>query len=233
MNILLVDDEPSILTMMEKVLRKEGYTSIQTAASAEEAMQEINHLSYDVILLDVMLPDGSGFDLGPKIREKTNAYLLYLTAKTSDLDVLTGFAMGGDDYVTKPFNPLEIVARMKAVERRIHHTQASDNKPTLVHDFGYFSINEITKELTVNGKTVPCPAMVYKLLLYLAKNPNRVFTKADLFDAVWGMDHIADDNTIMVHIRRIRERIEPNPSHPQFLITVRGLGYKLVKDSSI
>ncbi len=179
-----------------------------------------------------MLPDGNGFELGPKIREKTNAYILYLTAKTSDLDVLTGFAMGGDDYVTKPFNPLEIVARMKAVQRRMFQMpmEASGVKKSLIYDFGHFQVNEMTKELKVKGKSVTCSPLVFKLLLYLCKHPNRVFSKEELFEAVWGLNHIVDDNTIMVHIRRVRERIEPEPSNPKYLVTVRGLGYKLVKE---
>ncbi|MCA0970686.1 response regulator transcription factor [Halobacillus litoralis] len=229
MRILIVDDERSIVEMLEKMLMKEGFTSVMKAYSAEEALTKIHAYTFDFIVLDVMLPDGNGFDLGPKIREKSSAHILYLTAKTSDFDVLTGFAVGGDDYVTKPFNPLEIVARLKAVQRRMPASRIEDKPFTSTHDFGHFKVNEISKELIVRDQTVSCPALVYRLLLFLCKHPNQVFTKSELFDAVWGMDHIVDDNTIMVHIRRIRERIEPDPSRPQFLITIRGLGYKLVK----
>ncbi|MBP3953021.1 response regulator transcription factor [Bacillus suaedae] len=233
LNILLVDDEQSIVTMLEKVLKKEGYTNIKTAYTFKQTLEIIDSHPFDFIILDVMLPDGSGFDLGPKIRERSNAYLLYLTAKTTDFDVLTGFAMGGDDYVTKPFNPLEIVARIKAVERRSSHLSldGEDKLQPFIYDFGYFQVNELTKELKVDGKNTNCPALVFRLLVYLCKHPNRVFTKNDLFEAVWGMDHFVDDNTIMVHIRRLRERIEPDPSRPQFLVTVRGLGYKLVMET--
>ncbi|WP_186576072.1 response regulator transcription factor [Aquibacillus kalidii] len=235
LNILLVDDEQSIILMLEKVLKKEGYTNIKTAFTAKEVIQQIERNSFDFIVLDVMLPDGSGFDLGPKIREKTNAYILYLTAKTTDFDVLTGFAMGADDYVTKPFNPLEIVARMKAVQRRISQSTTfnSSKLKSPIYDFGYFQVNEITKELRVNEKTINCPALVYRLLIFLCRHPNRVFTKMDLFEAVWGIDNIVDDNTIMVHIRRLRERIEPDPSNPRYLVTVRGLGYKLVSEPNV
>ncbi|KAB7665050.1 response regulator transcription factor [Bacillus sp. B1-b2] len=234
LNILLVDDERSIVSMMETVLKKEGYKNIKTAQTVKQTLELIETHPFDFIILDVMLPDGSGFDLGPKIREKGNAYILYLTARTTDFDVLTGFAMGGDDYVTKPFNPLEIVARIKAVQRRnaVSSSNTESKLQPFIYDFGYFQVNEVTKELKVNGKVINCPALVFRLLVYLCKHPNHVFTKSDLFEAVWGIDHIVDDNTIMVHIRRLRERIEPDPSNPQFLVTVRGLGYKLVMEES-
>ncbi|MCJ7843465.1 response regulator transcription factor [Lederbergia sp. NSJ-179] len=230
--ILLVDDEISIMQMVEMVLKKEGFSSIYKAKTGKEAMDVIRQKAVDFIVLDVMLPDTNGFDLCEKIREYTDAYILFLTARVTDFDVLTGFEKGGDDYVTKPFNPLEIVARIKAQLRRNHH-----KKPVPIlhhkkrHDFGHFVLDEETGELWVEGKVVPCPAQVFLLLLYFCKHPNRVLSKEQLFTAVWGYEHMADDNTVMVHIRRIRERIEPDPGKPIFLLTVRGLGYKLVKES--
>ncbi|WP_077303097.1 response regulator transcription factor [Virgibacillus pantothenticus] len=235
LTILLVDDELSIVQMLKKILLKEGYSNIKTAYNAEQTLQQIDHYDFDFIVLDVMLPDGNGFDLGPKIREKSNAYILYLTAKTTDLDILTGFAMGADDYVTKPFNPLEIVARIKAVQRRL--TNSTDQHPPklkpFIHDFGHFQVNEITKELKVNGQVIYCPALVFRLLVFLCRHPNQVFTKSELLEAVWGLDQFVDDNTVVVHIRRVREKIEPNPSQPRYLITVRGLGYKLITERNV
>jgi len=163
-----------------------------------------------------------------KIRQITDAYILFLTAKVTDLDVLTGFATGGDDYVTKPFNPLEIVARIKAYLRRAN-IQADAAESGKRFDYGRFILDEGTGELIVNGEVVPCPTQVFRLLLYFCKNPNIVHSKEKLLDAVWGHDHFVDDNTVSVHIRRIRERIEEDPGQPKFLLTVRGLGYKLVR----
>ncbi|WP_434059205.1 response regulator transcription factor [Gracilibacillus phocaeensis] len=233
-NILIVDDETAIVSMLEMMLKKEGFQNVHKAYTGQEAMDRIKEHQTDIIILDVMLPDGSGFDFCPKIRELTNAYILFLTAKVSDLDVLTGFATGGDDYVTKPFNPLEVAARIKAYLRRSSQSEAGYTyAKSTVYDFGRFSLDESAGELTVDGHIVPCPTQVYLLLLFLCKHPNHVFSKADLLEAVWGFDHYADENTVAVHIRRIRERIEENPSKPELLLTARGLGYKLVKGQSI
>lgn len=229
--ILLVDDEYAILQMVEMVLRKEGLLHIFKAENGREAMEIIRQEAIDFIILDVMLPDSNGFELCKKIREYTDAFILFLTAKVTDFDILTGFEQGGDDYVTKPFNPLEIVARLKAQLRRNRNER---QKPLIKnkkrYDFGRFVLDEETGELFVEGALVPCPAQVFLLLLYFCKHPNQVLSKEQLFTAVWGYDHMADDNTVMVHIRRIRERIEPDPGQPVFLCTVRGLGYKMVKD---
>ncbi|MED2008214.1 response regulator transcription factor [Brevibacillus borstelensis] len=229
--ILIVDDEKSIIHMIEMVLKKEGFRHIYQAYSAREALELLNRQEMDIILLDVMLPDQSGFELCPKIRDISRAHIIFLTARTSDLDVLTGFAIGGDDYVTKPFNPLEIAARIKARVRRDAILASSQGKQEerRRHDFGRFVLDESAGELWVQGKMVPCPAQVYQLLLFLCKNPNVVYSKSQLYEAVWGIDGVGDDNTVMVHIRKIRERIEADPGHPQLLLTVRGLGYKLVR----
>ncbi|MEK8127037.1 response regulator transcription factor [Paenibacillus filicis] len=233
--ILLIDDEKSIVQLLDMVLRKEGFRHIYCAYSAQEALMLLDKHGADVILLDVMLPDQSGFELGPKIRAISDAHLIFLTAKTSDLDILTGLAVGGDDYVTKPFNPLEIAARIKARLRRgmpLAPSRVTEETRTR-YDFGYFALDDASCELLVDGRPVPCPALVYQLLLYLCRNPNMVFSKSQLYEAVWGLDGIGDDNTVMVHIRKIRERIEPDPGNPRFLVTIRGLGYKLVREKSL
>ena len=229
-NILIVDDEKAIVTMLEMMLKKEGFQHLYTAHTGNDALTILKKHQIDIVILDVMLPDGSGFDFCPKIREISSAYILFLTARVSDLDVLTGFATGGDDYVTKPFNPLEVAARIKAYLRR-SSTVALPTKQTKSnqYDFGRFIVDEGAGELLVNGQSVACPTQVYLLLLYLCKHPNRVLSKSALLEAVWGFDSYVDENTVSVHIRRIRERIEDDPSNPQYLLTVRGLGYKLVK----
>lgn len=232
--ILLIDDETSILQMLDMVLRKEGFRHIYTAGTAQEALRLLGKHGADVILLDVMLPDQSGFDLCPKIRERSDAHLIFVTARTSDLDVLTGFATGGDDYVTKPFNPLEIAARIKARLRRgITPSIPKIEEDRKRHDFGYFAVDEKAGELLVEGKPVSIPAQAYQLLLYLCKHPNIVFSKSQLYEAVWGINGAGDDNTVMVHVRKIRERIEPDPGEPKFLVNVRGLGYKLIREKGL
>jgi len=235
--ILLVDDEPAILDMLQMVLNKEGFRQIDSANTAEGALMACERKRYDMILLDVMLPDKSGFDICPFIRKTTDAPILFITAKNSDLEKLTGFAMGGDDYITKPFNPLEVVARMKAQLRRLKLYE-DERTPhifsnTFIYDYGRFKVNERAGELTVDGHVVSCPAQVYQLLLFFCKHPNQIFTKSQLYEAVWGDHSFGDDNTVTVHIGRIRERIEKNPKAPQFLLTIRGLGYKLIQKEDI
>ncbi|QJD87258.1 response regulator transcription factor [Cohnella herbarum] len=228
--ILLVDDEQAILQLLETVLRKEGFLTIDKVKSAEEALAACERKGYDVIVLDVTLPNMSGIEACPFIRRLTEAPILFLSARTTDFDKLTGFAVGGDDYVTKPFNPLEIVARIKSLLRRSGKAAPVAAAPaTGIIDFGRFQVHEAAAELRVEGKDVPCPSLVFQLLLFLCKNPNRVFTKSELYERVWGENSLSDDNTIMVHIHRIRERIEPDPAEPVYLVNVRGLGYKLVK----
>ncbi|WP_240416272.1 response regulator transcription factor [Paenibacillus periandrae] len=227
--LLLVDDEPAILRMLQTVLTKEGFTHIDTESSAEGAIAACRSKTYDFILLDVMLPGQSGFDICPFIRATTDAPIFFITARTTDFDKLTGFAVGGDDYIVKPFNPLEVVARIKAHLRR-YQRQATPNYPvSVVHHFGRFEVDEGAGELRVEGIPVDCPAQVFQLLLFLCKHPNRMFSKKTLYERVWGQDSLSDDNTVMVHIHRIRERIERYPAKPEYLLTVRGLGYKLVR----
>ncbi|AFH65689.1 response regulator transcription factor [Paenibacillus caseinilyticus] len=232
--ILLVDDETSITAMLDMVLRKEGFRHIYKAATAAEALSLLERHGADIIVLDVMLPDGSGFELGPRIRQCSDAHVIYLTARATDLDVLTGFAAGGDDYVTKPFNPLEIAARMKARLRRGGTAAALSPAPQRRrYDYGRFAVDEAAGELRVEGEPVPCPAQVFQLLLFLCRHQNQVFSKSQLYEAVWGIDGYGDDNTVVVHIRKIRERIERDPAFPEYLVTIRGLGYKLVGEAAL
>ncbi|BBI34111.1 response regulator transcription factor [Cohnella abietis] len=242
-SILLVDDEQSILEILQTVLHKEGFLNVDTATTGEEAIEACKAKKYDLIVLDVMLPGRSGIEVCPYIRQTTDAPILFLTARTSDFDKLTGFAVGGDDYITKPFSPLEVVARIQAQLRRYLATaakgaagsisEASLDKPAIVYDYGRFKVDETAGELIVEGQAVSCPALVFQILLFLCKNPNRLFSKSELYGKVWGEEAFNDDNTIMVHIHRIRERIEDDPSNPRFLVNVRGLGYKLIKADPI
>lgn len=222
--ILLVDDEIAILTMLKTILTKEGFTNIDTATTAEEALSYCKQQSYDLILLDVMLPGQSGFDICPQIRQLTNAPIFFVTARTSDLDKLSGFALGGDDYITKPFNPLEVVARIKAQLRRI---QAQPEISTTLQ-FPQLTIHTASGDVYFQEKAVELSAQVYQLLLFFAKHPNQLFTKSQLYENVWQDAYLGEDNTVMVHIRKLRQKIEDDPSNPERIVTVRGLGYKFV-----
>ncbi|GGF67267.1 DNA-binding response regulator [Paenibacillus albidus] len=238
--ILLVDDEQAIIELIKTVLHKEGYTRVHSSGTGEEAIAACRSHTYDLIVLDVMLPGRSGIEICPFLRETTNAPILFLSARVSDFDKLTGFAVGGDDYITKPFNPLELVARIRSQLRRyLEPLRGADGtadkayemngEPGSIYDFGRFQVDAEAGELKVEGEKVPCPALVFQLLLFLCRHPNRLFTKSELYEQVWGLGALSDDNTVMVHIHRIRERIEYEPANPVFLVNVRGMGYKLVQ----
>lgn len=231
--ILIVDDEEAIRKLLKTVFHKEGFIHVDTAATGEEAIAACGSRTYDIVVLDVMLPGQSGFEICPFIRKTTNAPILFLTARSTDFDKLTGFAVGGDDYITKPFNPLEIVARIKAQLRRYKQTVIPSEAAPKIYDFGRFRVDEYAGELRVEGQLVDCPPRVFQLLLFLCQNPNRLFSKRQLYEQAWGEESFSDDNTVMVHIHRIRERIEEDPGDPKHLITIRGLGYKLVRRDRI
>ncbi|HZG82855.1 MAG TPA: response regulator transcription factor [Brevibacillus sp.] len=225
--ILLVDDEEAILRMLETVMKKEGFRHVDTCTRAEQALRLVEERPYDLLILDVMLPDQNGFDLCAAIRQRTKAPIFFLTAKGTDFDKLSGFAFGADDYITKPFHPLEVVARMKAHLRRTFRMPGKAEEK--VYDFGRFQVNVDAAELIVDGKQVDCPAQVFQLLVFFCQHPNRVFTKEQIYDHVWKDEYgLFDENTVMVHIYKLRQRIEENPAQPKNLVTIRGLGYKLV-----
>lgn len=226
--ILLVDDEQEILDLLKITLNKEGFYNIDEACCVKQLTEKYLRKKFDLIILDVLLPDGDGLEVCKKLRETTYVPILFLTAKTSDLDKLTGFAMGADDYITKPFNPLEVVARIKANLKRQQFLSCDiQSKENFIYHSGRFEVREQSGQLIVDGKEVECPAKEFKLLLFFCNHPNRLYSRAQLYEQVWGENALNDDNTVMVHIRRIREKIEEEPGNPKILLTVRGLGYKL------
>ena len=225
--ILIVDDEVSIVQMLKTILKKEQFTNIDSAHNAGDALARCRNNKYDLILLDVMLPDRSGFEICPLIRETTDAPIFFLTARTTDLDKLSGFALGADDYITKPFNPLEVVARIKAHLRRKNGTTSMKLK-VKTYQFGELVVNTSSGEVTLKGRIVELPAQVYQLFIFFCKHPNQLFSKTQLYEQVWGEEFLGEDNTVMVHIRKLREKIEENPSDPRYILTVRGLGYKFI-----
>ncbi|WP_252235440.1 response regulator transcription factor [Clostridium sp. ZS1] len=228
--ILIVDDEIEILKLLETVLKKEGFNNIYTAKTLKEGLAEFNRVKPELVILDIMLPDGDGYEICKDIRSKSNVPILFLSAKTEELDKILGFAIGGDDYITKPFSPKEVAFRVKAHLRRVNYNNENlneNNTEERIIKFGPYVLNESRAELIKNGKTIELTAKELKILSLLAHNQNQIISKEKLWDKVWGEDYFGFDNTIMVHIRKLREKIEDDSSNPKYILTVRGLGYKL------
>ncbi|MGT2907367.1 response regulator [Streptococcus dentiloxodontae] len=232
--LLIVDDEKGIAEMIETILKKEGFFNIDVAYTGKDAIEKIKEKNYELILLDVMLPDINGFEVCTKARNYTAAPILFLTAKTSDLDKLTGLGIGGDDYITKPFNPLEVVARIKVQFRRNEQFKkliSNENEKTI--KFANVLIDKMAAQVLVDGEEIYFPAKEYELLLFFAEHPNQVFTSEQLYEKIWGLDSLGDDKTVSVHVGRIRKKIEKDMSKPEIIINLRGIGYKLVDNKEV
>lgn len=228
--ILLVDDEKDIMDLIEDVLCKDGFQSILKASNGREAISLCKHYNPEVIVLDIMLPDIDGIEVCKKIREFSYCPILFLSSKNDDVDKILGLSSGGDDYITKPFSPREIVFRIKAQLRRQQYNQAGAytlKSPKLT--IGDLLIDLDGCRVYKNEREIELTARELGLLCYLAENQNKIISKERLYEQVWGEDSVGCDNTIMVHIRHIRKKIEDNPANPKLLLTVKGLGYKLVK----
>lgn len=220
MKVLVVDDEPTILETVQTKLRKEGYT-VFTGGSAEEGMKIFRQVKPDLCLLDIMLPNRSGLELCRAIRKDSSVPIIFLTARSSEADRLSGFELGGDDYVVKPFNLSELAARVKAVLRR----SGPDEALGLI-EAGELRIDPKTHEASLRGTPLELSPKEFGLLHFLASHPNQVFSRDSLIDRVWGADAFVNSRTVDVHVRWLREHIETDPSNPVRLVTVRGVGYK-------
>lgn len=229
--ILIVDDEQDLCQLMQTSLKKEGFQSIQTAGTVKEGWTQFQAFAPHIAILDVMLPDGEGYDLCKKIREVSRIPILFLSAKTDEVDKILGLAIGGDDYITKPFSPKEVAYRVKAQLRRAgSYAQESMDQTTEVEkkiSTGPFALNEEQTEVYKQEQRLELTAKEVGLMACFMRNPNRILSKETLFQTVWGEDFYGADNTLMVHIRRLREKIEDNPSKPTFITTIKGLGYRL------
>lgn len=221
-NILLVDDEEALLDLLETILQEEGYTSIEKAKTMREALSKFYEFHPHVVILDIMLPDGNGFEFLRKIRKTSDAPVLFLSAKDAMDDQYHGFSLGADDYLTKPFFPKDLLLRLQAVLRRTYKED-----PDIVN-LKYANINFKTAEITRGNETFTLTAKEYSILQTLCQNANQIITIDGLCQAVWGDSYFGYENSLMAHIRRIREKIEKNPSDPESLITIKGLGYKLI-----
>ena len=228
--ILVVDDEIKIREIIKEYAEFEGYEVAQ-AEDGMQAVEMVKNQDFDIIIMDVMMPKLDGIRATLKIRENSSIPIIILSAKTEDSDKILGLNIGADDYVEKPFNPLELVARVKSQLRR--YTQlgnAAEAAGGNVYTVGGLSINDDLKEVTVDGEVVKLTPIEYNILLLLVKNQGKVYSINQIYESIWNEDAIGADNTVAVHIRHIREKIEINPKEPRYLKVVWGVGYKIEKN---
>lgn len=221
--VLIVDDEPSIVELVKFNLENAGYQTIQ-AASGTEALQKTQTEKIDLVILDIMLPGMDGLEVCRRIRQESKVPILMLSARTAELDRVLGLELGADDYLTKPFSPRELLARVKAILRRVEEPVAVVNNCQL--KFKDLTLIPEQHRVLVKGQEADLTLTEYQLLELMLKAPGRVFSRDYLLEAVWGADYFGDTRTIDVHIRHLREKIEPNPANPEYILTVRGVGYK-------
>lgn len=224
--IMIVDDEPDILDLLEKALNIEGFFNITKVENGLTAVDICKQILPDIIILDVMLPDIDGYEICRRIRQFSHCPILFLSSKNDEVDKILGLAVGGDDYVTKPFSPKEIAFRVKAQLRRAEYQKSPDR--THIITVGDLVIDPDGCRAAKSGRDMELTAREFEILHYLAQNLGRVVSRERLYEAIWGEDSFGCDNTIMVHIRHLREKLEDNPTRPQYIITMKGLGYKLV-----
>ncbi|MCD4786451.1 MAG: response regulator transcription factor [Candidatus Eremiobacteraeota bacterium] len=219
--ILVVDDEKNIVELVKYNLEKEGY-EVLTAYDGIQAVERARLDKPDLVILDIMLPGQGGLEVCRILRKETRIPIIMATAKGEEIDKILGLELGADDYVTKPFSPRELVARVKAVLRRT--SAKAEEKDELIFD--QLSVNLIKHEIHVRGKEVDLKPKEFDLLKLLSTNPGKVFTREFLLEQLWGYDYLGDTRTVDVHMRRLRQKIEKEPSSPRFLKTVHGIGYK-------
>jgi DNA-binding response OmpR family regulator len=220
--ILIVDDEALLVKGLKYSLEQDGYL-IDVAYDGKEALEKFNQDKFDMIILDLMLPEIDGLEVCQKIRERSDVPIIMLTAKGEDMNKILGLEYGADDYMTKPFNILELKARIKAILRR---SSAKDSK--LGDQIIYvddFIINTLGRKVTVNGKEINLTAKEFDLLILLASNPGKVFTREELLEIIWGYEYFGDLRTVDVHVRRLREKIEKDSSNYEYILTKWGVGY--------
>ena len=230
--ILLVDDEKDIGDLLEKVLKKDGFKNILKASNGQEAIYLCKMHRPDAIVLDIMLPDIDGIEVCKKIREFSYCPIMFLSSKNDDIDKILGLSSGGDDYITKPFSPREIVFRIKAQLRRQQYDCSDKNNVKQQILLSNLKIDTDDCRVYKNDIELELTAREFEVLRYLAENPNKIISKERLYEQVWGEDSVGCENTVMVHIRHIREKIEDDPTNPKLLPTVKRLGYRLVKRDS-
>ncbi|HIT52996.1 MAG TPA: response regulator transcription factor [Candidatus Fimivicinus intestinavium] len=226
-NILVCDDDKAILDSVEIYLNLEGYHTIR-ATNGKEALQAVETTEIHCVILDIMMPNIDGLTATLKMREKHNFPIILLSAKSEDTDKITGLSFGADDYVTKPFNPLELMARVKSQIRRFVRLGSIEKKEGTIITGGLV-LDTVAKELTLDGEPVRLTAREYGIVEYLMRNLGHVLSTQQIYEAVWNEPSYSSEKTVTVHIRRIREKIEINPKEPKYLKVVWGIGYKIEK----
>ena len=227
-NILVCDDDKEIVDAIEIYLNQDGY-HIYKAYDGEQAIELLKKEEIHLLIMDIMMPKLDGIRATLKIREYSSIPIIILSAKSEDTDKILGLNIGADDYITKPFNPLELAARVKSNLRRYTSLGSLSTENKSVYQVGGLTINDETKQVTVDGEPVKMTPIEYNILLLLVKNQGRVFSIDQIYESIWNEDAIGADNTVAVHIRHIREKIEINPKEPRYLKVVWGVGYKIDK----
>ena len=227
--ILVCDDDKEIVDAIEIYLSQEGYRILK-AYDGLQAVEMLEREDVQLLLIDIMMPKLDGLRATLKIREKSSIPIIILSAKSEDADKILGLNIGADDYVTKPFNPLELVARVKSQLRRYTKLGNAAGENQKIYQTGGLMINDDLKEVTVDGEPVKLTPIEYRILLLLVKNPGKVFSIGQIYESIWNEDAISGDNTVAVHIRHIREKIEINPKEPRYLKVVWGVGYKIDRE---
>lgn len=226
--ILICDDEVEIAELISDYLEAEGYET-KLVADGDECINVFHQFNPDFLVLDIMLPGLDGMEVCRRLRAESDIPILMVSAKKSDLDKVLGLGLGADDYVTKPFSPAELVARVKSHIRR--YAGMSGKRDTVsVLKYGDLEIDSKSYQVSIAGRQINLSAKEFELLQFLAGNPAQVFTREQIFDNVWGLEEFGDINTVTVHIRKIREKIEADPSNPEYIKTVWGVGYKFEGD---
>jgi two-component system response regulator ResD len=227
-SVLVVDDEPRIVEVVQKYLAREGF-QVSTARDGEAALATVSAHSPDLIVLDLMLPKVDGLEVFRRLRAKSSVPVIMLTAKGEETDRIVGLELGADDYITKPFSPRELVARVKAVLRRASASSILDTGERPITR-GDLRIDPRARSVEAQGKAVELTSKEFDLLWFLASHPGQVFTRTQLLDHVWGYEFYGDASTVTVHVRRVREKIEPDAADPRYITTVWGVGYKFEKE---
>lgn len=226
--ILVCDDDREIVEAIDIYLQQEGY-EVEKAYDGQEALDILKQKNIDLLIIDVMMPRLDGIRATLKIREESSIPIIILSAKSEDSDKILGLNVGADDYLTKPFNPLELVARVKSQLRRYTKLGNAAESSQKIYRTGGLAINDDLKEVTVDDEPVKMTPIEYNILLLLMKNQGKVFSISQIYESIWHADAVGADNTVAVHIRHIREKIEINPKEPRYIKVVWGVGYKIEK----
>jgi len=228
-DVLVIDDEVEIVELLTIYLRNNGF-NVYGAYDGENALRNLSEKKVDIIILDIMMPKTDGFQLIKEIRKSYDIPVMFLSAKDEDMDKIYGLGLGADDYMVKPFNPMEVIARLQALLRRYKRPNQDEQKcknGEKCIKFNNYYINMESCEFFRDDYKVELTSMEYKLLLFMLLNPNRVFTKRQLYENVWEEEYCGDENIIMVYICKLRDKMENDPKNPQYIKTIRGLGYRL------